>query len=64
MPTLSALTPSFNYAWCIEDALNSVAELRRTPQAAGMSSTSWSTMIHMTVALRLQDWDSRSLVRS
>jgi hypothetical protein len=51
MPTLSVLTPSFNYAWCIEDALNSVAELRRTPQAAGMSSTSWSTMIHMTVAL-------------
>jgi hypothetical protein len=26
MPTLSVLTPSFNYAWCIEDALLSVAE--------------------------------------
>jgi GT2 family glycosyltransferase len=25
MPTLSVLTPSFNYAWCIEDALESVA---------------------------------------
>lgn len=25
MPTLSVLTPSFNYAWCIEDCLNSVA---------------------------------------
>lgn len=24
MPTLSILTPSFNYAWCIEDALSSV----------------------------------------
>jgi glycosyltransferase involved in cell wall biosynthesis len=25
MPTLSILTPSFNYAWCMEDALRSVA---------------------------------------
>jgi glycosyltransferase involved in cell wall biosynthesis len=29
MPTVSVLTPSFNYAWCIEDALRSVAAARQ-----------------------------------
>lgn len=30
MKTLSILTPSFNYAWCMEDALQSVAQARQT----------------------------------
>jgi glycosyltransferase involved in cell wall biosynthesis len=60
MTTLSVLTPSFNYAWCIEDAMHSVA------QAGERLPTGWEVE-HVVVddgsqdqsIVLLEHWDSR-----
>jgi GT2 family glycosyltransferase len=65
MATLSVLTPSFNYAWCIEDAMSSVA------RAGQRVRTGWEVE-HVVVddgsqdqsGVLLEHWDSRiTLVR-
>jgi glycosyltransferase involved in cell wall biosynthesis len=54
MATLSVLTPSFNYAWCIEDALRSVVE-------AGRHLPSDWVVEHVVVDDGSQDESSRVL---
>jgi GT2 family glycosyltransferase len=60
MPTLSVLTPSFNYAWCIEDALNSVAAAaENVPSGWNVEHVVVDDDSHDGSAELLLDWDSR-----